>query len=459
MGTVTFLLPDPLPVEAARCLERACLAIGYDQSPVPTRRKLEDGRLELTKDANESGYLSLPWPVTGAGTPVCLSATLREQTEPYHLVLELARGKLNQVRNLTAEWESIGMAVDAPDRAELDEAIRLFGRAVIDPADAEGKALAARVLELSLRLADRLTRTFAEQLLQTRLSESGKLITGLGCRLSRVPPADEQVRLAAACTAVRLVPDWRAIEPTEAGYDWTEFDALVDWATKAGLQVSVGPLIDLDGSFPDWLAEWNGDLPSVAAFTCDFVETVVRRYQDRVNTWQVFSGFNHADALGLGEDDRIRLAARLLEAARQADPQGEWVIGVAQPWGDYLTSEDYTYSPLVFADTLMRAGFTLAALDLELVFDGGEQASRFRDPLEVYRILELFSVLGIPLEATVGLKPTPDDGPPGFEEAALGLVVALPQVRSVYWQRFADPTGSDAPVPSVLEKLRQRFIA
>ena len=44
-------------------------------------------------------------------------------------------------------------------------------------------------------------------------------------------------------------------------------------------------------------------------------------------------------------------------------------------------------------------------------------------------------------------------------DAVLGLVVALPQIRSVYWQRFADPTGPDAPVPSVLEKLRQRFIA
>lgn len=459
MGTVTFLLPDPLPPEAARCLERSCLAVGYDQSPVPTRRKIEADRLELTKDTTESGYLTVPWPVPSAGTPVCHSATLREQPEPYHLVLELARGKLNQVRNLTAEWESIGMAVDASDRADLDEATRLFGRAAIDPVAPDGTALASRVLDLSLRLSDRLTRTFAEQLLHTRLAESGKLITGIGCRISRVPPDEERGRIAEACTAVRLTPDWRAIEPTEAGYDWAEFDALVDWTTGAGLQVSVGPLIDLGGSFPGWLAEWGGDLPSVAAFACDFVETVVRRYQDRVHTWQVFSGFNHADALGLGEDDRIRLAARLLEAARQTDPEGEWVIGLAQPWGDYLASEDYTYSPLVFADTLMRAGFTLAALDLELAFDGGGRSSRHRDPLEVYRILELFSVLGVPLEVTVGTKSVPDGGPPGCEETALELAVALPQIRAVFWQRFADPTGSDSPVPSVLEKLRNRFIA
>lgn len=454
MGTVTFLLPDPLPAEAAGCLDRACLAIGYDQSPVPTQRKIEAGRLELTKDASESGYLAIPWPVPGVGTAICLSATLREQPEPYHLVLELARGKLNQVRNLTAEWESIGMAVDANDRAELDEANRMFVRAVIDPGDPGGVALASAVLERSLRLADRLARTFAEQLLQTRLAESGKLITGIGFQLSRAPSANEQARVAEACNAVRLVPDWRTIEPTEAGYNWAEFDALVDWATEAGLQITVGPLIELDGSFPDWLAEWHGDLPSVAAFTCDFIETVIRRYQDRVNTWQVFAGFNHKDALGLGEDDRIRLAARLLEAARQADAEGEWVIGLAQPWGDYLASEDYTYSPLVFADTLMRAGFAPAAVDLELTLSGRGPASRTRDPMELYRVLELFSVLGVPLEVTVRA----DGEPAPSEETALALTLALPQVRSVFWVRIADPAGSELPIPAMLEELRRRYI-
>ena len=31
------------------------------------------------------------------------------------------------------------------------------------------------------------------------------------------------------------------------------------------------------------------------------------------------AGFNHADRFGLGEDDRLRLAAKLLDAGREAD--------------------------------------------------------------------------------------------------------------------------------------------
>jgi hypothetical protein len=475
MGTLTFLLPDPLPAAAARCLEQASLATGYDQSPVPTRRRFENGQLALTKDSTESGYLATPWPVAGLGVPLCLSATLVERPEPYHLLLELARGKLNQVRNLTAEWESIGMVVDLADRAELDKATRLFGRAVINAAENGSVGTSMDVLSHSLNLAERITRSFAEQLLHTRLSESGRLTTDMGWRISRIPSTEEQVRIARSCTAVRLVPDWRAIEPTEAGYEWSEFDNLVDWAETAGLRLSIGPVIDLGNSpFPDWLSQWHGDLPSLAAFTCDFVETIIRRYQGRVRIWQVFAGFNHSDSLGLGEDDRIRLAARLLDSARQTDPDGEWVVGVSQPWGDYLASEDYTYSPLVFADTLMRAGFNLSALELELIFGGGIRASRARDPLEVYRILELFSVLGIPLEVTIGTvgsveaELTQEVCPEGWAETALALAVALPQIRSAYWsaQTFeipsagtrADWTPPQGGLPATLEGLRRKYI-
>src|SRR5689334_6132080 len=119
MGTVSFLTPDALSPIAQRCLEQACLAGGYDLTPVPTRRRPEAGRLGLTKDANESGYLWVPWPLPGVGCPVVLSATLRERPEPYDLLLELARGKLNHVRVQTAEWEAIGLTLEPEDRAEL----------------------------------------------------------------------------------------------------------------------------------------------------------------------------------------------------------------------------------------------------------------------------------------------------------------------------------------------------
>ena len=43
-------------------------------------------------------------------------------------------------------------------------------------------------------------------------------------------------------------------------------------------------------------------------------------------------------------------------AAWQVDPDLELVIGLAQPPGEYLAREEQTYSPFIFADTLIRAG-------------------------------------------------------------------------------------------------------
>ena len=66
MGSMSFLLPNPLPSAAAATLNGACVAstVGYyDQSPVPTNARTDGDRLILTRHQNESGYLIVPWPV------------------------------------------------------------------------------------------------------------------------------------------------------------------------------------------------------------------------------------------------------------------------------------------------------------------------------------------------------------------------------------------------------------
>jgi hypothetical protein len=133
MGSLSLIVPGSIPADARRSLDRAAVATGYDLTPVPTTRTLDDGLLTLTKGANESGYLMTPWPIAGFGTPVTLSATLRERAQPYHLLVELVRGKLNHVRNQTAEWEAIGLALGADVHETLAGATRRFGRVVSDP--------------------------------------------------------------------------------------------------------------------------------------------------------------------------------------------------------------------------------------------------------------------------------------------------------------------------------------
>src|SRR5262245_18142277 len=98
MGTMTFLLPADLPGSLPRELERACVAGWPDNMPWPTEVRVEPARLTLRRAVEESGYLAAPWEVAGAGLVMGTTATLMERPAPYHFLLELARGKVNQVR-------------------------------------------------------------------------------------------------------------------------------------------------------------------------------------------------------------------------------------------------------------------------------------------------------------------------------------------------------------------------
>src|SRR5260370_15806929 len=64
--------------------------------------------------------------------------------------------------------------------------------------------------------------------------------------------------------------------------------------------------------------------------------------------------------------------------------------------------EDRTHSPLIFADTLVRSGLNVAALDLEIVMGVTGRGSYCRDLLETSRLLDLYSLLGVPLRITLG---------------------------------------------------------
>ena len=85
----------------------------------------------------------------------------------------------------------------------------------------------------------------------------------------------------------------------------------------------------------------------------------------------------------------------------QIAPDIELVVGVSQPWGEYLAREEHTYLPLVFLDTLLRAGLRLSALDLEIAMGIDPRGSYCRDLLEISRLMDSFAVLGTPLHVSL----------------------------------------------------------
>src|SRR6516165_7166403 len=109
MGTMTFQLPAGLSADAARELERTCMAGGPDNMPWPTDLRFAAGQMTVSRAVDESGYLAAPWPIDGLGVLMGTSATLIERARPYNLLVELARGKINQVRCQAADWRVGGL--------------------------------------------------------------------------------------------------------------------------------------------------------------------------------------------------------------------------------------------------------------------------------------------------------------------------------------------------------------
>jgi hypothetical protein len=469
MGTMIFDLPTDLPDVARDELERASIAGGQDGMPYPTEATVEHGKLVAARRVDESGSLLAPWDVGGAGRLMVASATLMERRLPYNLPIELARGKVNQVRSQASDWLLGGLVMPPELDRRIAHATHLFGRAIAALPDPEGLRLAGEALAEAYQAGHELVRAYIDQVFQVRHQRQAQLDTLLGCRLqSSVPATENEPAFLEAFNAVVVPFAWSTIEPQPGQFAWDVYDRQVEWATRHGLRLIGGPLIDFSGrSLPDWFWERETDLLSIGGMFSDFVERVVGRYCTRVPTWQVSAGSNHAGVLATRDDELLWLTIRLVEAVRRVGPQLETIVGLAHPWGDYLTEQTRNHSPFMFADTLLRTGLKVSGLDLEVIMGVGPRGSYCRDTLDLSRILDLYALLGAPLHVTLGYpsacdkiaQADPDqrvnlghwragctvDTQADWAASFAALTVCKPYVRAATWCHLSDAEPHQFP--------------
>ena len=238
-------------------------------------------------------------------------------------------------------------------------------------------------------------------MLDTRHHEEGLLDTRLAARTVEGPGA-HAAEYAHSFNACQIAFHSCDLEPEESHYDWTKIDDAVAAAKAAELPITGGPIIDFGAEMlPPWVMESANDLPTLAAFMCDFLETAVNRYKADIRRWVVCGIRSHRCASVSTTTDRLRLAFRLFEAATQIDPNLELVLSVAQPWGDYLVNENQTISPLTFPDDMIRAGLRVSAVELEIRPGILPRGSFPRDLIDTYRLLNLYGILGVAIEVVL----------------------------------------------------------
>ena len=210
MGVLKFRLPSN-DLEARSAGFRKAYIAGLDRTPGRIGLDIRNGLMTCSRDNSESGRLFVPWPIAGYGTPVVGTATLPERPTPYVLSLELARGKLNDVRNQMADWTQMGLRT-TPELGEvLASAHRAFVRAAMRTDDPAACLEASQEsLEASSNAGDILTDSYMAQVLHNRTASTGKLTTQFGCVLNGDPEKTPgSAQWPSAMNAAQISVSWR----------------------------------------------------------------------------------------------------------------------------------------------------------------------------------------------------------------------------------------------------------
>ncbi len=477
MGQMRFLLHDRnrLPPDG---LDRIYVA-GSEEIPWSTRAAWVGEQLVVERSANESGSVSVPWQVEGHGLVVLATATLMQRQRPYLLEVELARGLIQRIRSRLHFWETLGLETPEPLKQHLSQATREFSRAATSQQQHEIAASAAnRAIELAMSTAEELVANYAKQSITSRLRQA-PIPMLLGVTLD-TETSDVKMRrqLVDVCNIVQLPIAWRAIEAREQKRDWKQTDQQLAWCQKSGLKVAAGPLLRMDDlGVPDWIYLWEDDFENFSRLLIDHVRAVVSRYAGRVHLWHVASRVNTGGLLSLEEEQRLQLVAQTLEVVRQLDPRTPTVVSFDQPWAEYLAKQDGDLAPLHFADALIRADVGVSGFGLEINNGFRPGGSGYRPTFELGRLLDQWSVWGLPLMVNLtsassdqadpmARKSIEVDIPPLGEQTArdaqrhwiasvLPLLMARSTVQVVLWNQLSDAVPHEFPNAGLFDAQQQ----
>ena len=495
MGVLKFQF-DPPDLAAQLPELRLAYFTGLDRTPDRTDVDVRPGQLVCSREGPESGRLNVSWPVAGHGAPVLTTATLAERDAPFELAIELARGRLNILRNQAADWKQLGLACPEEFDRLSSESERMFGRAAISHHDRKVANESARLsLEKAVLASQMLVDAYTEQVLRRRLEITPRLPTLLSCSLPGDPSRTAgMAQLSPAINTLQIDCPWSRLAPAAGRFRWDEFDAQLSWARLSRLLPTAGPLIDLrPGALPDWLWLWSGDYDQIMNLVEDLVREAVGRYRGKVAVWHLLHRVGSGEILGLTEEEQFRITARSLQVARRADPNAQLIVDFDRPWGDWLATSHLQIGPLHLADSLARLELGMTGIGLEIAPGYDPLGSLVRDPLEFSRLLDLFSLINLPIfvsfaiPSATGPDPKADSGvsvsrsqwPSPWTEPLhaewvarwLALAVAKPFVRGVHWTQASDaqphlfphagllrPDHSAKPVVKWLEGFRSKYL-
>lgn len=459
MGLASFFLPQP--ERLSEVMVRQCYMQGIDAIPWTSQNTLSGNLLTVRRNTSESGNLFVPWMTRDRGQVTLSTTCLRESKEPYHLPIELARGTVGRMRNQVAAWQHLGLQVSEDVAQLMDSATQSLCAAVTEKAsDVATCGYADEAINVSLEAIELMMRQFSRFSLQ----RSGKRNVFLAANLGSHPGAKFPNDLLGAINTAVVPFSWSDVEGSNREASMEYFSEQIRWCKKLGLKICGGPILNFGkNGLPDWLYLWEDDPEALEAYMLEYVDTTVKSYAQKVTLWHAWSGLNDCQAMKLNEEFRVRLAVTSLERLRHHDPSTPVFVSFNQPFGEYMARKSLDLAPIQYADTLIRADLGISGFGLEINLGYWPEGTLPRDELEISRLVDRWSTLGLPLVLILTL---PSHGQTAHEERSIiefggvcstqetqaklasefiEVCLAKPAVQGVIWNQLYD--GDSAVYP------------
>ncbi len=378
MGEFKFRLPAHWALE--RRQSAAIHTVGLDGIPWPCKISIKDSILIVSRNRNESGKTFVPYSFADYGDLLIPTGTLPERAQPYALLLELARGTLNRLRNQLSIWEEGGLRIAPSIRSDISHATTLLSKAIT----AED---------------DEIRDQFSQSAIETTMNSIFELAKLFGTEVTRFRQNNTEMH-----------PFWLAntlsdSQSIEAGCDISGFDFVrvtPDMLDQINDQSFAKRVID--GPFLDTSA--NGLSESLVEMgdfqvRCNHILTAARehlkRLPDSVSLIHAVGGLNGMGHRHLSYPQQLEISTRLLQIIEEANQEIPTMVSFDFPWAERLASAVGGSHPLQIADSLLRQGAQISFLGVEVNLGYWPGGSVMRDPIQWIDMLDIWSQLGLPL--------------------------------------------------------------
>jgi len=440
--------------------------VGPGDVPTPGAVKFEDGHIVCRPRATNAVALCLQWDVGRMGRIMLQTCLLPDRSRPYDLVVELARHRIKMFIAKSEEWQMFDLDVEHPAIRRWEESRNLFSEALAaeDPVVA-GRA-AGTALVRAVEATERLAMAHAKILLHWRFGNRAASSRTLGVRVHTARESAPLREIVKRDFDLLVLPiNWNQIEVEEGKYNWGPLDSWVTWASREGMPIVLGPLLNFSkDALPEWMYVWQHDYATCRDLVYEHVEKVVHRYRNSVAIWNLASGLNINDNFKFTTEQMLDLTRMANLIARQARKGGRTMVELAQPFGEHCAANSNSVPPLTFMDRVIQEGIRIDCIGVQLLFGQGTAGRASRDLMQISDLIDRYLVLEMPVVISAfGVPDSPIDDAGGYfhqpwssdEQSrwmsrVFAVAMSKPFVETLVWAELYDYRGSDLPLAGLV---------